>query len=292
MKNGDLALRFVTLTPFCWCIMKKVTDMGRESIALPRELGRLIDGQPYVTDNIGLSGSQVLLFEDKVLKIQPAGKETRAEHAMMTWLEGKLPVPRCLYHAEENGLNYLLMTKIHGDMSCDAMYMREPRILIWALAESLKQLWQVDVSDCPVKWDLKHKLALAETLVEQGKVDVENTEPETFGENGFRDPQALLRWLQEHQPEEDLVLSHGDFCLPNVFLEDGRLAGLIDLGRMGIADRWQDIALCYRSLKHNADGRYTGVSYEKVDPNLLFEALGLEPDWEKLRYYTLLDELF
>ena len=28
------------------------------------------------------------------------------------------------------------------------------------------------------------------------------------------------------------------------------------------------------------------------DPELLFKALGIEPDREKLRYYTLLDELF
>ena len=64
------------------------------------------------------------------------------------------------------------------------------------------------------------------------------------------------------------------------------------LGDTGIGDKWRDIALCYRSLKHNFDGSYGGKVYPDFDPDMLFEALEIEPDWEKLRYYILLDELF
>ena len=55
---------------------------------------------------------------------------------------------------------------------------------------------------------------------------------------------------------------------------------------------FDDIALCYRSLKHNFDGTYGGKVYEDFNPELLFEKLGIEPDWDKLKYYILLDELF
>ena len=64
------------------------------------------------------------------------------------------------------------------------------------------------------------------------------------------------------------------------------------MSRCGIADKWQDIALCYRSLLHNFSGKYGGKVYEGFSPELLFEKLGIEPDWEKIRYYILLDELF
>ena len=30
----------------------------------------------------------------------------------------------------------------------------------------------------------------------------------------------------------------------------------------------------------------------KADPDMLFDALGIEPDRKKLRFYALLDELF
>ena len=77
-----------------------------------------------------------------------------------------------------------------------------------------------------------------------------------------------------------------------MFLLNDEFSGLIDLGGTGVADKYQDIALCYRSLKHNFDGSYGGEVREEFNPDLLFEKLGIEPDWDKIRYYLLLDELF
>ena len=64
------------------------------------------------------------------------------------------------------------------------------------------------------------------------------------------------------------------------------------LGKTGIGDKWNDIALCYRSLKHNFDGTYGGKVYAKFNPDMLFEKLAIKPNWEKINYYLLLDELF
>lgn len=52
------------------------------------------------------------------------------------------------------------------------------------------------------------------------------------------------------------------------------------------------VVLRIRSLKHNFEGRYGGKAYEDFNPDLLFEKLGIEPDWEKIKWYLLLDELF
>lgn len=259
---------------------------------LPQELKSMIQNQAYSVDNVGMSDSKVLIFEDKVLKIQPETVETQTEHVMMNWLAGQLPVPQILFHAVEDGISYLLMSKIDGKMSCDEEYIQDSKRLTGILAESLKRLWQVDISDCPVRWDLQHKLPVARKAVDTGVVDMENAEPETYGEGGFQDPAELMDWLYANQPGEDLVLSHGDFCLPNIFLKKNGLSGFIDLGRMGVADRWQDIALCYRSLKHNYSGKYSGKTYGGYDPDFLFEALDMDPDWQKINYYILLDELF
>jgi kanamycin kinase/aminoglycoside 3'-phosphotransferase-3 len=87
-----------------------------------------------------------------------------------------------------------------------------------------------------------------------------------------------------NKPKEDLVFSHGDYCLPNIFLEGGEITGFIDLGRAGIADKWQDIALAIRSLEYNLK------SDKYID--LFFRYLEIEPDYEKIKYYILLDELF
>ena len=107
-------------------------------------------------------------------------------------------------------------------------------------------------------------------------MDLDNVEPETFGPNGFANPEELLIWLEKNRPEEDTVLTHGDFCLPNIFAENNRISGFIDLGKMGPADRWQDLAIALRSLEHNFSGRYNdGKSYFEFEPGMLLDELGM-----------------
>ena len=65
-----------------------------------------------------------------------------------------------------------------------------------------------------------------------------------------------------------------------------------ELGSTGVGDKWNDIALCYLILKHNFDGTYGGKIYPDFDPDMLFVALGIEPNWEKINFFILLDELF
>lgn len=271
----------------------RVTEDEKQGLQNPpQEIKTLIEGEDYSIDEIGMSDSTVIMFQDKILKIQKETLETQGELKMMKWLEDKLPVPKIMCHTTQDEESYLLMSRIQGKMSCKEEYLDNPRLLVSILAHSLKRLWQVDISECPVRMDLDVKLAIAKYNVENGLVDLGNVEPETFGEGGFENPEALLEWLVANRPEEELVLSHGDFCLPNIFIKEDKLSGYIDLGRMGIADKWLDIAICYRSLKHNYEGKYGGKVYKDFNPEILFDALEIEPDWDKIHYYILLDELF
>ena len=259
---------------------------------IPSKIKSFIDNKPYTFDDIGMSGNQVLLFEDMVLKIEEKTEVVERQVQMMQWLGGKVPVPKVIAYEVENEKSYLLMSKVGGVMSCDTYYLEHPQELLKALATGLKMLWEVDVKDCPVVRDEEVVLKDARERVEKDLVDVEDAEPTTFGQGGFESPEQLLEWLENHRPSFEPVLSHGDFCLPNVFLKDGQVNGFIDLGRSGVGDKWNDIALCYRSLKHNFDGTYGGKVYEDFNPDMLFEKLGIEPDWDKIKWYLLLDELF
>ena len=261
-------------------------------LQVPSKIRNLIETKPYRVDEIGMSGNQVLIFEDMVLKIEDDVTAMNEQVELLRWLDGKLPVPEVLAYEVLERKSYLLMSRIAGEMSCDTHYLEHPEVLLEALACGLKMLWSVEVSDCQRRHDLDIQLNEARIRVENDLIDVDDAEPTTFGEGGFDNPRHLLEWLEENRPTEELVFSHGDYCLPNVFLKDGQINGFIDLDHSGVGDKWQDIALCYRSLKHNFDGTYGEKVYEDFNPDMLFEKLGIEPDWDKIRYYILLDELF
>ena len=82
---------------------------------------------------------------------------------------------------------------------------------------------------------------------------------------------------------DKLVVCHGDACAPNTLLsEDGRLAGHVDLGALGVADRWADLAVASWSTSWN---------YAPGWSDELLEAYGVAPDPTRLAYYRLLWDL-
>ena len=261
-------------------------------LKMPTKIKKMIDGKPFVVDDIGMSGNQVLIFEDMVLKIDNNPAKMSEQVLIMRWLEGKVFGPQVLEYEEKHGNGYLLMSRMSGEMSCSTYYLEHPSILLEALVSGLKMLWEVDIRECPRVRDLDAVLKEARHQVENNLVDLDNVEPTTFGEGGFESPKHLLEWLENNRPPFEPVFSHGDYCLPNVFLENGRINGFIDLDKAGVCDKWNDIALCYRSLKDNFAGLYGGKVYEDFNPDMFFEVLGIEPDWDKIKYYLLLDELF
>ena len=261
-------------------------------MTFPNFINKYLEQRNFQTDGIGKSNASVYLFDDIVLKVQPVSDESENELQMMQWLNGKISVPNVLEHICENGYLYILMSKCDGQMSCTDQFMTNPAKQTELLAGALHQLWSIPTEDCPCSWPLEKRLQLAAQNGASGNIDVADAQPETFGDNGFKNPEELLDWLVNHKPEETRVISHGDFCLPNIFVDDAGLTGLIDLGKAGTADKWQDIALCYRSLSNNYSGIYSGVKYPGFQDKMLFDALEINPDWERIRYYILLDELF
>jgi aminoglycoside phosphotransferase len=114
----------------------------------------------------------------------------------------------------------------------------------------------------------------------KGLVDPNEFDDERQG----RTSEDLVRELFKSKPSnEDLVFTHGDYCVPNIILNDEKLNGFVDWGNAGIADRYQDIALLTRSICYNF-----GEEWQE----LVFEIYGIEPDWNKIHFYRLLDEFF
>jgi len=258
---------------------------------MPASIASVLGSQAGKMDSLGKSGAQVFLFDDYVLKVRPADDRDTVDVRVLEWLAGKAPVPRIAAHEVQDGRDWLLMTRIQGRELCKPDVMNKPALLLDCMAEALHTLWAMDVAECPFERTVADDLSRAEAAIRSGHFDPSGCEPETFGPAGFKTPEALINWLRENLPPQDRVVTHGDFCLPNLFTDGKRFTGFIDVGNVGAADRWLDLALGWRSLKHNSDGHY-GKVYPDIDPDDLFRAAGVTKDAEKLRYYILLDELY
>lgn len=239
-------------------------------------------------DGIGRSGSGVYFLDDVVLKVQKSSDFSRREIAVCKWLNDgqktQIKAPEMLFDFEKDGKSYLCMDRIKGKMLCDPTIMRNQNRLMKSMAAALRMLWEIDISDCPFDSRTDRKLERARFNIEHGLADFTGSEE-------FSSSEKLYEWLVANKPEEDLVFSHGDMCLPNFFCNCDGLTGMIDLGLAGVGDRWCDIAIAYRSMRDNTEGRF-GNRYGDFDADRFFEILGIKPDWEKIRYYLLLDELF
>lgn len=257
---------------------------------MPPSIAGLLGGRVGRPDGLGKSAARVVLFEDYVLKVRPADSPDTRDAPILDWLGGRLPVPRVAAHEVSDGWDWLLMTRTAGMELCRPEVLERPALLLDCMAEALNLLWAIPAEGCPFERTPEDILAPAERAILEGRFDPADCEPETFAPGGFESPRALLDWLRAHRPPADRVFTHGDFCLPNLFTDGARFTGFIDVGNAGIADRWMDLALGWRSLKHNADGHY-GRRFPDIDPDDLFRAAGIPRDAEKLRYYILLDEL-
>jgi aminoglycoside phosphotransferase len=73
-----------------------------------------------------------------------------------------------------------------------------------------------------------------------------------LGMEGGRRVVRALELVADMPDIDKLVVCHGDACAPNTLLTvDGTCSGHVDLGVLGVADRWADLAVATWSAEWN-----------------------------------------
>lgn len=262
----------------------KIKDIRKN---LPANLARVVSGYAWRQIHLGLSPSKVFRLNapnknSLYLKASPRvpGFSLLQEKLRLDWLKNRLPVPEILLFCETENMDYLLLSEISGTPASDDSLKNDVPHTIEQLVSGLKTIHALSIEDCPFDERLDYKIGLARQRMLAGLVDETDFDEERQG----RTAEDAFRELVETKPaNEDLVFTHGDYCVPNVILKDGNLNGFVDLGNAGVADRYQDLALLTRSISYNFGEDWT----ENV-----FETYGIEPDLKKIHFYKLLDEFF
>ena len=205
------------------------------------------------------------------------------EMVRLRWLTELMPVPALLHFEGSGDEAWLLTGALPGRTAWEWLAGEPHRMpsIVASLAHLMARLHAVPLTSCAFNADHVRRLADARRRLDAGLVDAEDFDEaraDWAPEDVWQEMQRLLPLAV------DPVVSHGDFSLDNILLDaEGRVTGMIDLGRVGVADRYQDLAILWNCLSE----------FGPQAQSALFAAYGIEePDERKLNFHLCLDECF
>jgi aminoglycoside 3'-phosphotransferase-1 len=261
-----------------------------EAPTLPATIAPLVVGYRWAQSTVGESGDAVYRLHrpdadgDLYLKhgYGQCAFDLAGEMVRLNWLGGSIPVPQVRHFNASPDEAWLLMTALPGQTAYQLLE-AEPgkRIaLVDALATFLRQMHSIPVESCPFNSDHRFRLTEARWRLNEGIVDVSDFGADHHGWTADQVWDVVTGALPLFA---DTVVTHGDFSLDNIIVADGTVVGCIDVGRAGIADRYQDLAILWNCL-----GDFGAAVQDR-----LFAAYGIsQPDKHKIRFHLALDELF
>jgi aminoglycoside phosphotransferase len=242
---------------------------------------------------VGESGAQTYCLisihqSSLYLKIAPLSLalQLEVESQVMEWLKDKLAVPQLIAFFIEAEKEYLLMSALPGlhlaQLVAESSSKATKTAAVKLLAAGLKRMHAISVENCPFNHSLPQEMILLKERLRKKLVDESDFDESRRGKRARDLFDELVSTLPK---EEELVFTHGDYCLPNIIVTaEWNISGFIDLSRAGLADRYRDLALACRSIEQNCGSRWV---------KLFMEQYGIkEVNTQKIQFYQLMDEFF
>lgn len=208
----------------------KLTKIDFDMTTLPPVIAQHLEQGVTVHDSSSSSEARTLLFQGTssvFLKIMSPGKLER-EYRMNVCLHAYQVSPEVIAYTTTEQHDYLLTAAVQGNDGIAEIFLQQPEQLAIALGHHLRKLHALPIHDCPYP----HR---SQEIIKEASLPV----------------QAELQQTSLYQPVDD-VLIHGDYCLPNVIMNDDMtLSGFIDVGDGGIGDLHYDLAWGLWSLQYN-----------------------------------------
>jgi kanamycin kinase len=203
-----------------------------------------------------------------------------AEADRAAWARAFLPVPRILQRGATRESSWFVSEGVPGLDATNPVFRNDVPGLIARLAQGLRRFHEAPVRPCPFQFRIPDAVRLVRHRLETGQIDPNR---DFHPEFSTLTAESAVDELVTNAPEsEDLVVCHGDYCVPNVLLRDNGVVGYVDLGELGVADRWWDLAVATWSITWNF-----GPDFEP----LFLNAYGVQPDEHRIRFYRLLYDL-
>jgi kanamycin kinase len=252
----------------------------------PRIVSELAAGRttvPVWHNEIGGVTYQIGVGETReFLKWTPpaSGVDLGREIERLAWAGEHIVVPRVLRQGADDEGTWFLTAGLPGTSAVDERWKRDPATAVRAIGAGLRALHDaLPVARCPFDWSAEDRVARTNVRAAAGTID----RSKWHESHQHLSVERGLELIADIPPVDKLVVCHGDACAPNTLLDDtGAWCAHLDLGTLGVADRWADLAVATWSTEWNYGPGWT-------EP--LLAAYGVEPDWDRIAYYRLLWDL-
>lgn len=202
------------------------------------------------------------------------------ERDRLVWAGPRLPVPEVLDCGRIGDVTYLVTLGLPGVDAAKPGPKTRPAKTARALGEGLRRLHETPAHDCPFQVSIDRLAAVALENLRAGRLGLPR-DPANHRARLSR--QVAERILADPPSSDEAVLCHGDYCAPNALLQGAEVTGFVDLGLLGVADRWRDIAVGSWSAAWNFG--------DKCEAAFL-DGYGIEPDPARLRFFRVVFDLY
>ena len=205
------------------------------------------------------------------LKRSPKDSLSR-EVEMTRYFHSKGLATRVAEYFSEGEFDWMLTVRVPGEDCTHAEYLSDPKRLCDTLAAILRWLHEESGEGCPVLDRMGVYFSTLEKNHESGEFDTSYLSPRLSGMTA----EDAYRFVTENRTafKSDTLL-HGDYCLPNVMLDNWRFSGFIDLDGAGIGDRHVDLFWGAWTLNFNLktdeyrERFFDAYGRDKVDPDMI-----------------------
>ena len=238
----------------------------------PDDFRPLLEGAPLYDSSCSPEARVIYIDRDGgyYLKSAPSGSLKREAELTRFFHEKGLATEVLGYLSEDK--DWMLTRRVAGEDCTHADYLADPRRLCDTTATLLRALHEMPTNGCPVPDHTARYLQSAEEGYRIGRYDAS-----LFPDNwGYASPEEAIGVVRRdgHLLRADVLL-HGDYCLPNIMLDNWRFSGFIDLGNGGVGDRHVDLFwgawTLFFNLKTDAyrDRFLDAYGRDKINPDLL-----------------------
>jgi aminoglycoside phosphotransferase len=247
----------------------------------------MLDGCAFEESEHGASGARVIRVSMRgadVAYVKYASgdfaEEIREEYKRIEWLSSRARVPEIIHFRATPNAAVLVTKALAGRNGVEASRL-DPVAVVSGMARALSELHSIPAADCPFDEGLPRRLRQAFARMEAGRVDEQDFDQSRQGMSA----RVIYDSLLGCPPTiERPVVTHGDACPENFIFQEDAFVGFIDCGRVGRADRYQDLALASRNI---------GAMFGPDLAHHFFVEYGEpDPDPARIEYYRILDEFF